>query len=639
MADAQAKENTGATAENVVSNADTGDTDGQVVAQQEQDGQAGAPAQQEPLEQPQQNTWHVIKNVFFRIFVVWMIASMFKRQPAQEGSDQGGVTTRKPAHNLFPPGTRMDLRVYLSESEHFKEFNDTSKLFWQKKGLTYGDWDSGVDKDGSFKYEAEITATEHMKNNGSMWIHVFLTKSGKSPDPTQKKLYSRASTIYKKKMLNRYKKKRYLKTQNLLTGATELTLEDQAKAENSTVEILSHWHPNMTINLMDDHTPWVRGSVPAPLDEFIDFEPLTGGYLPVLYFNDYWNLNRDFQPISAANETLLLSLTYSPISLFRWQMYAAQNMRSKWANVLGEDVMENDDDDDSLKQAFLETNPYLLGLTIIVSLVHSVFEFLAFKNDIQFWNSRKSLEGLSVRSVFFNVFTSLIVVLYVMDNETNFVVRISCMVGLAIEMWKITKVVTVKLDREDRILGVIPRVRLEDKSTYVESSTKQYDQLAFKYLGIALFPLLGCYAVYSLMYNEHKGWYSYVLNMIYGFLLMFGFIMMTPQLFINYKLKSVAHLPWRMLTYKALNTFIDDLFAFVIQMPMMYRIGCFRDDIVFFIYLYQRYIYRVDPKRVNEFGTTGEDHEVQPNGSIGATPTEGEQPAIQDKPAEEKKTD
>lgn len=52
---------------------------------------------------------------------------------------------------------------------------------------------------------------------------------------------------------------------------------------------------------------------------------------------------------------------------------------------------------------------------------------------------------------------------------------------------------------------------------------------------------------------------------------------MTPQLFINYKLKSVAHLPWRMLTYKALNTFIDDLFAFVIKMPVMYRIGCLRD--------------------------------------------------------------
>ncbi len=29
-------------------------------------------------------------------------------------------------------------------------------------------------------------------------------------------------------------------------------------------------------------------------------------------------------------------------------------------------------------------------------------------------------------------------------------------------------------------------------------------------------------------------------------------------------------------------------------------------DIVFFIFLYQRWIYRVDPKRVNEFGTSGE---------------------------------
>lgn len=122
--------------------------------------------------------------------------------------------------------------------------------------------------------------------------------------------------------------------------------------------------------------------------------------------------------------------------------------------------------------------------------------------------------------------------------------------------------------------------------------------MAFKYLSISLFPLFVGYGVYSLLYQEHKGWYSFCLGMCYGFLLTFGshkcrylyilllmvvlctsvgFIMMTPQLFINYKLKSVAHLPWRMLTYKALNTFIDDLFAFVIRMPMMYRIGCLRD--------------------------------------------------------------
>ena len=40
-------------------------------------------------------------------------------------------------------------------------------------------------------------------------------------------------------------------------------------------------------------------------------------------------------------------------------------------------------------------------------------------------------------------------------------------------------------------------------------------------------------------------------------------------------------------TLRACNTFIDDLFAFVITMPGLHRMSVFRDDIVFFIYLYQ----------------------------------------------------
>lgn len=46
--------------------------------------------------------------------------------------------------------------------------------------------------------------------------------------------------------------------------------------------------------------------------------------------------------------------------------------------------------------------------------------------------------------------------------------------------------------------------------------------MAFKYLSWLLYPLFGCYAVYSLLYVEHKGWYSWVLSMLYGFLLTFG---------------------------------------------------------------------------------------------------------------------
>lgn len=355
--------------------------------------------------------------------------------------------------------------------------------------------------------------------------------------------------------------------------------------------------------MITDETLWTWGAIPQPLDQYILFLDNGAYYKPPLYANDFWNMAKDYKPL---NDSLTLRITYQPLSLFKFQLYASQNLRHKW-NIWGENEEENDDEQDTLKETLLDTNPYLLALTICVSILHSIFELLAFKNDIQFWNNRNSLEGLSVRSVFFGVFQSLIVLLYVLDNETNMVIRVSCFIGLCIELWKIQKVVDIKFESG--------RIRFNDKSSYVNSSTREYDELAFKYLSWVCFPLLACYSAYALLYLEHKGWYSFVLGLFYGYLLTFGFIMMTPQLFINYKLKSIAHLPWRMLTYKFFNTFIDDMFAFVIKMPTMYRIGCFRDDIVFLIFLYQRWIYPVDKKRRNEFGYAAEVEEVtQPQG-------------------------
>ena len=84
-----------------------------------------------------------------------------------------------------------------------------------------------------------------------------------------------------------------------------------------------------------------------------------------------------------------------------------------------------------------------------------------------------------------------------------------------------------------------------------------------------------------------------------------------------------------MMTYKALNTFIDDIFAFVIKMPTMYRLGCFRDDIVFFIFLYQRYIYKEDKSRVNEFGFSGDQWDESENKKSVETSQAEETPAEQ----------
>lgn len=112
-----------------------------------------------------------------------------------------------------------------------------------------------------------------------------------------------------------------------------------------------------------------------------------------------------------------------------------------------------------------------------------------------------------------------------------------------------------------------------------------------------------------------QGWYSWAIESLADAIYIFGFIFMTPQLFINYKLKSVAHMPWKVMIYKFFNTFIDDVFAFLVTMPTAHRIACFRDDLVFFIFLYQRYLYRVDKKRANEYGYAYDDGDDGGGGS------------------------
>lgn len=582
---------------------------------EEDNGQQAQPAdgQQQQQQTPptrMESFMAVTKSLIIRAIIIYFISSFIRRPgptPAPNDAQKtpAAVGAKVPAWNYFENGTMFDLHVYLSDNFDYVDFKKPDSLVWLQEGLVYGDWSSGPAEDGTYIHSTTIKATPNLMRNGSIYLHAFVTRTGQTPE-------SEKYVASARRMLNKYKKIRVNRNYNLLTGGGVDTAVDIKKLGAQKDIIISHWHPNLTINLVVDQTNWVDGSIPQPLDEYVQFVDGGRTYLPIVFLNDYWNMLRDYQPINETTPELDLTLTFQPLSMFKWQLYAAQAMKQKWTSNIFGDLMssggneETDEDQDSLKETLLETNPYLLGLTILISILHSVFELLAFKNDIQFWNNRKSLEGLSVRSVFFGVFQSLIVLLYVLDNETNFMIRVSCFIGLGIEMWKIPKVVDIKLDNTQKILGVIPRIEFNDKGSYIESSTKEHDDLAFKYLSWVCFPLLVGYSVYSLLYNEHKGWYSFVLNMLYGYLLTFGFIMMTPQLFINYKLKSVAHLPWRMMTYKFFNTFIDDIFAFVIKMPTMYRIGCFRDDIVFFIFLYQRWIYKVDHKRVNEFGFSGE---------------------------------
>ena len=61
----------------------------------------------------------------------------------------------------------------------------------------------------------------------------------------------------------------------------------------------------------------------------MEFTPSLQQYKPILWLNDYWNLNRDYQPINNTTPLLNLTLTFQPLSMFKWQMYSAQTMRNR----------------------------------------------------------------------------------------------------------------------------------------------------------------------------------------------------------------------------------------------------------------------------------------------------------------------
>jgi hypothetical protein len=75
-------------------------------------------------------------------------------------------------------------------------------------------------------------------------------------------------------------------------------------------------------------------------------------------------------------------------------------------------------------------------------------------------------------------------------------------------------------------------VVFEDKHelSETEEKTEEYDKIAFKWMGIVAVPLLTAYAIYSLFYESHKSWYSFIITTLVGSVYAYGFLMMVRPL-------------------------------------------------------------------------------------------------------------
>ncbi|XP_022091942.1 cleft lip and palate transmembrane protein 1-like protein [Acanthaster planci] len=502
--------------------------------------------------------------VSYLIHVSLVMFHLFNPEQCVPTSGKGSSTCITPYIGRNP---KLQLSLYTSVKMRKDLIEKDLSLVAQYKNFTI---------DEEFDRSVNITLPKKTRNNGTLFVHVFVHPRGKSP-------FHSSLSSYQSAPLTKYAPPR-MEEYNLLSDSSN---------ENSSSEVpVTHWKNKVVISVLQDQLSMHRHGVPQEIWQYVRLTQ-QGEYLPILFINNLVHKSKQLKPINASTVEMPLHILYSPISIGWLRLYSTLEQSVKMLHDLG----FGEKDTEEVMSLFTDSGLYLLALTVIVSMFHLLFDFLAFKNDISYWRQRNTMAGLSTRTVVWRGLSQIVIFLYLLDRDTSLLVLVPAGIGTVIEVWKVKKAFKVHLS----FTGLKPRISF-GTTTDSERATEEIDSQAMRYLSYVLYPLCLAGAVYSLLYVPHKSWYSWVIQSLVNGVYAFGFLFMLPQLFVNYKLKSVAHLPWRAFMYKAFNTFIDDMFAFIITMPTAHRLACFRDDIVFVLYLYQRWLYPVDKSRVNEYG-------------------------------------
>jgi hypothetical protein len=124
---------------------------------------------------------------------------------------------------------------------------------------------------------------------------------------------------------------------------------------------------------------------------------------------------------------------------------------------------------DEYKRIWLETDPILFSVTAVVTVFHSLFEWLALKNDYQFWKNKEDMEGISVRSIGIQIFSGTFILLYLLDNETSKLIWVPEGLQILFNIWKLKSL--FKMEKTQKF----PFFRLVEKQNYSDSDTNKYD--------------------------------------------------------------------------------------------------------------------------------------------------------------------
>lgn len=257
---------------------------------------------------------------------------------------------------------------------------------------------------------------------------------------------------------------------------------------------MTHFKPKIYFSLLTDIFQVGPHDIPPELANLFRVNK-DSKFMPILQ-NDFLQTRlADLEQVKQDSETMPLTVTYKPMSIGKLRLLLHMQHAMLALKRMGFSTKDLDD----IKGAFSDTNLYLLCLTVIVSSVHLLFDFLSFKNDIAFWRSKETYAGLSLRTTLWRGFSHIIIFLYLLDSNTSMLVQVPAGIGTLIELWKCKKILKMRIGWKG-----ISFARDTSETAASEQLTKDIDRQGMKYLMYLLYPMCIVGAVYSLIYQPHK---------------------------------------------------------------------------------------------------------------------------------------